>query len=75
MPLPDIVQRGADAVGGIVKLATLLGINPAAPYQWHRGIPRAHVLKFADVTGIPLHEVAPDMFPAPEKGKRRNGKG
>lgn len=70
------LNRARDAVGGPVKLAALLSehglnIKSQAVSQWKR-VPatRAHLVE--KVTGIPCHELRPDVFPAPE-GQPNNG--
>lgn len=64
MSLPKIVQEVADAYGGSTKLAVSLGIKPPAIYQWTR-VPERWVRQVAETTGIPLHELRPDLFPPP----------
>jgi DNA-binding transcriptional regulator YdaS (Cro superfamily) len=51
-------------VGGPTKLARLLNIQPSAVTQWSR-IPAERVPPLSDATGIPRHEMRPDLWPAP----------
>jgi DNA-binding transcriptional regulator YdaS (Cro superfamily) len=60
-----ILQRCAELVGGVSKLAALLGIRHQSFYSWHR-IPAERVLDVERVTGIPRHELRPDLYPQPE---------
>ncbi len=62
MPLPEIVQLAARRVGNVRRLALALGIDPSAPYYW-TGIPRRHARRIHELTGIPLRELCPDIFP------------
>lgn len=54
------------AVGSPTELAKLLKIKPQAVHQW-REIPPRRVLKVAHLTGVPLHKLRPDLYPAPER--------
>ena len=64
----DIVRAAKDAAvskaGGAPALAARLGITPKAIYQWPH-IPAERVGAIAELTGIPPHELRPDVFPAP----------
>jgi DNA-binding transcriptional regulator YdaS (Cro superfamily) len=62
---PSPVDRAIEAVGGVVKTAALCGVTPQAVSQWTR-VPVAHAAKLAAESGIPPHELRPDVFPAPE---------
>lgn len=59
----DIVQKGAERVGGLGKLAEALGIAHQSFYSW-REVPPKRVLPFERATGIPRHEIRPDLYPA-----------
>lgn len=58
------MARAIAAVGGVVKTAALCGVSPQAVSQWTR-VPPAHAAKLAAESGIPAHELRPDVFPAP----------
>lgn len=61
----DPLEKGAERVGGLVRLAELLGIKHQSFYSWQR-VPAERVLAFEAVTGISRHELRPDIFgPAP----------
>lgn len=66
VPLVPIAQQLVDAFGGANKLAAHLGISSAAVYHWTR-VPRRFVQQVHEATGIPLHELAPDLY-KPEDG-------
>lgn len=45
-------------------LAARLGVQPPAVCKWERGrIPAERVLDVERVTGIPRHELRPDLYP------------
>lgn len=61
----DIVQKGAEKVGGLGKLAEALGIAHQSFYSWNE-VPPRRVLAFERATGISRHEIRPDLYPLPE---------
>lgn len=46
-----------------VRIATELGITHSAVSQWRR-VPADRVLEVERITGIPRHELRPDIYPA-----------
>lgn len=64
----DLVRITAEAkrqAGGPSKLARALGtISSQAVSGWKR-IPMERVYDVARITGIPAHELRPDVIPAP----------
>lgn len=64
------VERVINALGGLTKTATSLGIdNPSVIANWRtRGrVPADKVLEVEAATGISRHELRADIFgPAPE---------
>ncbi|MGD9766805.1 MAG: transcriptional regulator [Pseudolabrys sp.] len=65
----DIVQRGAKKAGGMTALADALGIKHPSMHSWKR-VPAERVLAFEQATGIPRHEIRPDIYPPPSGAKR-----
>lgn len=63
--LDDLLNRR----GTGAKIATALGITPAAVSQWQR-IPADRVTELARLLDMPTWQLRPDLFPAPE-GKLR----
>lgn len=63
--LIDIVEQAAEKAGGIKALASKIGITHNALYSWRR-VPAERVNVIATITGVPLHEIRPDVFKAPE---------
>lgn len=65
-PMIDVVSRAAEKVGGLGKLASLLGIRHQAFYSWRR-VPAERVLDLERISGISRHDIRPDVFgPASE---------
>ncbi len=50
--------------GRKIKLASDLGISPGAISQW-KDVPADRVLEVEQVTGIPCHELRPDLYRVP----------
>src|SRR4051794_896883 len=63
--LDDLLNRR----GTGAKIATALGITPAAVSQWQR-IPADRVTELARLLDMPVHQLRPDLYPPPE-GKLR----
>lgn len=61
------LARAKDAVGGATGLAEKLPgkITPQAVSQWKR-VPAERVRDVSRITGVPPHELRPDIFGAPE---------
>jgi DNA-binding transcriptional regulator YdaS (Cro superfamily) len=60
-------QLAVDAVGGSqTALAAHLGITAQAVQAWVQTgrVPARRARKVAEITGIPLHVLNPDVFPA-----------
>jgi DNA-binding transcriptional regulator YdaS (Cro superfamily) len=60
--LPDPIARAVVRAGGIGRLAKLLGITPAAIWQWSR-VPAERVLEIERHTGVSRHDIRPDLYP------------
>ncbi|MDC7784810.1 Cro/CI family transcriptional regulator [Rhodoplanes sp. TEM] len=52
--------------GLAVKVAKALGIGRQAVYQWRR-VPPERVLTVSEVTGLPPHQIRPDLYPVPAR--------
>ena len=61
---PTPLSRALKAAGGPSELARKLGISSQAVSQWER-IPGERTLAVEDITGIPAHELRPDLYRAP----------
>src|SRR6266702_7313405 len=55
------LERAVKAVGGVKALARLLGITPAAVYQWEK-IPTERLLEVERVTGVPREVLRPEFY-------------
>ncbi len=52
--------------GALSKIAREVGVQRAAVCKWQtRGIPAERVLDVERATGIPRHELRPDLYPVP----------
>jgi DNA-binding transcriptional regulator YdaS (Cro superfamily) len=56
------VKKAAKAAGTIAALARALGVTRAAIHQWRR-IPAERVISVEKATGVPRHELRPDLYP------------
>lgn len=57
------IELAADCVGGIYKLAPLLGKTPQAVYKWKTaGIPADEIVKIEALTGFPREKLRPDLY-------------
>lgn len=60
------LQQVIDRAGGVPALASAIGVWNTAVYQWRR-VPARHLQAVADLTGLPLHELRPDIVRPPEE--------
>lgn len=66
------VDKAIEALGGLTKTATALGIdNPSVIANWRtrRRIPAERTLEVEALTGISRHELRPDIFGAAPTGE------
>lgn len=61
------IAKAIDGAEGIQKLAKALGVSAQAVHNWKlRGtIPAERAKDVAAATGVPLHELRPDLWDAP----------
>lgn len=62
----DILEKAAEKAGGLTKLAAHLKVRHQSLYSWTR-VPAERALEIEKLTGIPRHEMRPDLWPAPER--------
>ena len=58
------LKRAIDAAGGLAGLAAPLGITIQAVSQWDE-VPPLRVLAVSRISGVPPHELRPDLYPVP----------
>lgn len=60
------IDRAIAAVGGEDLFCDRFGIKKRSLFYWRAGrLPAERVAQIARATGIPVHELRPDIFPAP----------
>jgi DNA-binding transcriptional regulator YdaS (Cro superfamily) len=64
------IRLAIEKAGSVKALAEMLNVTPQAISQWKR-IPADRVPDLERVSGIPRHELRPDMWEAPAPVKRR----
>lgn len=66
------LRKAIKAVGTATNLATMLGIKPMSVSRWknrYQGVvPADRVLQIYTATGVPPHELRPDLYPNPTDG-------
>lgn len=63
-PELDALRRAIATAGGPAKLAAALDLHRSAPSFWLRTrLPPRKVLDVERVTGVPRHELRPDIYP------------
>lgn len=61
----EALEKAKATAGGNAALAKLIGgLTPQAISQWRR-VPVERVLEVEKATGIPRHELRPDIYPPP----------
>jgi len=56
------LDRAIEAAGGLTRLAASLNITKQAVAQWDE-VPPLRVLEVERVSGVPRHELRPDLYP------------
>lgn len=64
------LTRALELAGGPAGLARPLGVSIQAVSQWDE-VPPLRVLAVERVTGVPRHELRPDLYPAPADAEAR----
>jgi DNA-binding transcriptional regulator YdaS (Cro superfamily) len=62
------LQRAMEAVGGPAALARRIGITLQAIVQWD-DVPPLRVLQVERASGVPRHELRPDLYPVEEEAR------
>lgn len=67
------LHRAIEKAGSQALLAQKIGTSQQLISYWskkQRRVPAEFVGKIADVTGIPRHELRPDLYEAPDEAQR-----
>lgn len=60
------LDKAIKAAGGPKALSVAIGVSHQAISQWSRA-PAERVLQVEKATGVPRHELRPDLYPVPER--------
>ena len=63
------LKRALENAGGPSALGRKLGISAAAVSQWEQ-VPPLRVIDVERVTGVPRHELRPDIYPPPARAEQ-----
>lgn len=58
----EALQKAIDKAGTAKDLAEKLGISAQAISQWEK-VPPLRVIEIERLTGVPRHELRPDLYP------------
>lgn len=59
------LEKAIKLAGGVNALASALGIKHPGIIQWRlRGVPAERAHQIAKLTGVPVHELRPDLWSA-----------
>lgn len=59
----NAIDKAIEVAGGVTRLAEKLAASPQVVANWKkRGVPAKRVLDVESATGIPRHELRPDIF-------------
>lgn len=65
--LRKAVVTAGEGAGSYSRIAAALGLTRQTVAAWQR-VPAEHVITVEEVSGIPRHELRPDIYPPPEAG-------
>lgn len=70
-PKYPAMKKAADAVGGQAALAERIGRTQGAIWQMthRRPVPAEVAVEIEKITGVPKHELRPDLFDAPKRAR------
>jgi len=67
MTAKESLERACKLSGGQKALAQAIGTRQSQVWYWlkrsKKGVPAEFVLKIERVSGVPRHEIRPDIFP------------
>lgn len=62
------ITQAISSIGKIADLAAAIGVSPQAVRKWKKEgkVPAERVLLIESITGVPRHELRPDIYPPEE---------
>ena len=70
--MSEALGRAIKGAGGLIRLAASLGISKQAVSQWDM-VPPLRVLEVERISGVPRHELRPDLYPPPVESAAAEG--
>jgi DNA-binding transcriptional regulator YdaS (Cro superfamily) len=71
MNTKEALERACKLSGGQSALAEAIGTSQSQVWYWlnrsRKGVSAEFVLKIEQATGVPRHEIRPDIFPLPQE--------
>lgn len=71
------LKRACDAAGGQKALADKINTSQSQVWYWleksKRGAAPEYVLQIEEATGVPRHELRPDIYPPPVADEAKSG--
>ena len=62
----ELTRTAIEKSGGLSALSRHIGITRQAISQWDR-VPAEQCRQVSEISGVPLHELRPDIYPEPVK--------
>jgi DNA-binding transcriptional regulator YdaS (Cro superfamily) len=62
--MESALETAINSIGTAHQFAKRIGVTPQAISQWRR-VPALRVLQVEAISGVPRHELRPDIYPPP----------
>ena len=65
------LEKIIEAAGGEASLAKSMNLVPGAVYNWlsRNKVPASRAHELSKISGVPLHEIRPDLWLAPDEAE------
>lgn len=70
----EVLRQAADIVGNVSLLAEGIGAPRTSVYAWDR-VPSGYCIPLTELTGIPLYEIRPDLYPKSKVKSKKSRRG